>query len=275
MMKKNIFSRKSIIAACSALALAVPVAGNAEQPDQSSIRKQSDQQKRSAEGSAQGMNHNSQLRDQGGNAAEPRYRMREDQTAGTLSNESLGDMNDVKAVLVSAIEAAVNADMEAVVDHLARSSRDRLDRQADSDAESNTMLEQAAENFRNSWDQNKEESFSDELTNETLDVTFLSGQPEESARVRVSDGQESVELTVINEGTIMDSWKIEAPADLDREELRSSIRSALIADPAGYSTQRVALNVLKKLGDSQSDMNSGQSGDQLQRQNEAKRDATM
>lgn len=230
-------NKQSLFAACSALALAVPMVCVAEDSD--SKRKQPNQYNQSADTALE------QQHDLDAAGNQPRYRMRDNQTSLDFPQESMGDIEDVKELLVSTIEAAVEADIESVVDHLAKNSRDRLSEEDDVD---NRSLEQSAENFKKSWEKNKQQDFSDALTTDSLQVIFLSGDPEKSARVRVSNGQESTDLTVVNEGTIMDSWKIDAPANLDRASLRSSIQQALQAQSTGNSTQQIAFNVLKKLG---------------------------
>ena len=261
-------TKQSLIAACSALAFAVPVVCVADDID--SKRNQPSQYNRSADKASQSMREqgndiSQQQRGLDATGNEQRYRMRDNQTAEGFPQESMADIEDVKELLVSTIEAAVDADLESVIDHLAKNSRNRLSAEDEVD---NRSLEQSAKNFRNSWDKNQQQDFSEALTADSLQVKFLSGDPKKSARVRVSNGQESTELTVVNEGMIMNSWKIDAPSNLDRASLRTSIQEALQSDTTGQSTQQLAFNVLKKLGqESQTGTSATQSSQQHSEQN--------
>ncbi|MCB0309716.1 MAG: hypothetical protein KDD42_00695 [Bdellovibrionales bacterium] len=125
--------------------------------------------------------------------------------------------------------------------------RDRMqnERLADRD-----QLEQASETFREKWEARNNSSFEDSFDQSALNVHFTDGASDNTTNITVSDGSDSVMLKVVNEGTLMDDWQIDAPNSLTKKELRRKISEALQGDQSNANTNKMAIQLLKPLGTS-------------------------
>lgn len=159
--------------------------------------------------------------------------------------QSRSDINDVKSVIGSTIEAALDADIENIVDHLSESDQNRL---ANEKLTGTDTLSETAKRFREGYEVQYKEDVDTAMAADNLRLTFLSGVPEKSARVKISGESESVILDVVNEGTVMDAWRIKPPAGVSKSAIETALRQALSNPAVIANKQSLAAAILKPLG---------------------------
>lgn len=173
-----------------------------------------------------------------------RYRM------GQTDQISLSEENkeDIREVLASVVENAAAAEIEDVVDYLAANDRERLDTAEESE---DATLRNQSEDFLEKWRNTHGMAFEDSFDQSALNVEFVSVEQEKTATVRLHGGEQPIMLKLVNQGTLMDDWRIDAPDTLSLQQLQQEMGQALSKISVQSNKQEIAAAILKPLSGGQ------------------------
>jgi hypothetical protein len=140
---------------------------------------------------------------------------------------NVSDAARIKDTLASAAEAALTRDrLNDLVSRLAEADRTRVGQVEDAAA---AELNQSVERLRSQWQSKYNAPFNVEDENEAFAnarITTTSGEGERrQAKVVLPSvrGMSELNLVLVNEGTSLDAWRIDAPDSLTAETLRSQL----------------------------------------------------
>lgn len=154
---------------------------------------------------------------------EGRAALRRDQDVAVVPAEAAEDM---RHVLGDAIEAALDGDYEDFVDYLSEQDRERIGRFSEEDI---TAARDYATDYSRFWDERYGEEI-DWDDNDDLDRVFnypIRAVGAEMERVTVELPTENKVLRLVNEGDMVDSWRIDAPNNLSGPQLRMRLEEAM------------------------------------------------
>lgn len=233
-MKKLPLSSRALISALACTLLLLPVASIAQQ----GVTEGDHGRDGDAATEMNDPAEDSRSADSASGDYQERYRMGTQEQAG-LTEES---KDDIREVLVSVLEGAISGEVGEVTEYLAKNDRDRLE--AEQDVE-DTALQNESEKFREKWESAHGESFEDSIDAQAMNVEFVSGEPERSASVRISQGGQPFTIQLVNEGTLLDAWRIDAPDSLTQQKLQNDIRTALSEVSGKPDKQQLTHKILK------------------------------
>ena len=156
-----------------------------------------------------------------------------------------GEREVLRGVLIEIVDYAAKGDSENVIDYLSRHDQNRMKDQQNS---STYDLVKESETFRTKFEKRYAESFAKAIDDAPINGQFAQGDTDLQAFVQVTNGTEKIELELVNEGTLLDAWRVNAPDTLTKSALQEQLYLALNEPLSIGDKQRIIFEVLKPLG---------------------------
>jgi hypothetical protein len=150
--------------------------------------------------------------------------------AGDWLDADASDVNRVRDTLASTVEAALTRDrLNDLVARLAEADRARI---GQFDEAATAELNQRVERFRSQWQAKYDAPFAIDDVNvvfQNVRITTTADERDGQARVVLPSfrGMQELNLMLVNEGTSLEAWRIDAPDSLTADRLRSALTAEI------------------------------------------------